>query len=138
MGVDHYRDPFDAYVMKFGRKYARGSDEYAHRRTLFEDRLETVRKHNARSDRLWEAETGMFADRTDVERAASYGWRRMASSATHGGNAHPTFAAGASLLETSEAPTTVDWRFLETSAQIIDQDSCGSCWAAITASVLEA
>jgi len=129
---------FDEYMLKFGRQYAKGSAEYSTRRALFERRSASVTAHNARQDRRWVAEVGMFADRTDPERAMFRGWRRTPETATHGGVIRSSFSSGSSLLETSAMPTTADWRFLETSNMIIDQSACGSCWAATTASVIEA
>jgi len=137
---DHAPNHFDGYVAKFGRHYRKGSKEYELRRELFEHRILKVNAHNARPDRLWNAEAGIFADRTEEERAAFRGWRRTSGVAEHGGTPRSNFGAGVSLLEMEdfvEAPE-VDWRFLTTSNQIIDQSACGSCWAATTASVLEA
>jgi cathepsin L len=134
------RDQFDGYMASFGRTYAKGSEEYELRRELYGHRLNEVSVHNSRPGRLWKAEAGVFADRTEEERAAARGWRRMHGIATQGGVLHSSSTSGVSLLETqdiAELPT-VDWRFLATSKQITDQSECGSCWAATTASTLEA
>lgn len=134
----HVQVEFDDYMIKFGRQYSKGSEEYAARRGLFEQRSAMVATLNARPNRKWKAEVGMFADRTEPERAMFRGWRRTPEFAKHGGVVRSSFSSGSSLLETASMPTSADWRFLDTSNMIIDQSACGSCWAATTASVIEA
>lgn len=137
--AQHETHTFDRYIETFGRRYERGSPEYDMRRPLFERRLAGVQNHNDQLGQRWFATAGAFADRTDMERAAVRGWRRMQGS-TRGGVQRSGFGGGASLLEVevSPLPPKADWRFLNTASNIIDQSDCGSCWAATTAATLEA
>lgn len=139
----HVVDRFDVYIKEYGREYENASPEYVKRRALFQRRFNNVQAHNAKAGRRWEAIAGIFADRTDAERAAVRGWRRSGDSTTQGGAMRPGFAAGASLLALEAepkvpVPKAVDYRFLQTASKVLDQGMCGSCWAATTATVLEA
>jgi cathepsin L len=140
---DPYALEFETYQKQHSRTYDHGSDEYWHRRGLFEKRNAAVKEHNARSDRLWEAVAGMFADWTEAERSRMLGYRRDVTSPTSGGNELPSAAAKERELlrpiqGNATLPDKFDWMHLRQARMVPDQQSCGSCWAVASKSTLEA
>eukprot|EP00928_Gymnodinium_smaydae_P013487 TRINITY_DN14916_c0_g2_i1.p2 TRINITY_DN14916_c0_g2~~TRINITY_DN14916_c0_g2_i1.p2 ORF type:complete len:393 (+),score=79.39 TRINITY_DN14916_c0_g2_i1:61-1239(+) len=126
---------FEDFVDTFGRTYARGSEEYQARAAAFQKRMEVIKRHNSRPNRLWTAGPSHLMDRTDEELNRMLGWRR---SAPEGGGEE----GGWSLLEESswtQAPLleTVDWRNLSTAYDTADQGECGSCWAVAAAGMMQ-
>lgn len=133
---------FESYQRKFNRKYEHGSEEYWHRRHLFEKRSAEVKAHNARRDRLWQAVAGRFADFTEEERASLRGYRHKPSPQSGGSELPPEVAAERELLRpilgNATMPAEFNWLHLKVAKHVPDQLQCGSCWAVAAKSVLDA
>jgi len=129
---------FDEFVTSFKRPYEKGSEEYALRRELFETRLLEISHKNRRPHRRWTAGVNGLTDRTDAELARLRGWRGSRSqrhrASLLGHNSAP--AKNASAPE--KLPKEVSWMHLKASQLILDQGSCGSCWAVVTANIVRA
>lgn len=125
---------FHDFIAKYGRSYTRGSEEYEMRHQIFQQQLEHIKNQNSRPDRLWTATINHFSDRSDAERARLRGWRRSPL------KAEDTAASLAQdmVMKGGPLPESIDWRHLAVAKDIPDQQSCGSCWAVATVSVLDA
>eukprot|EP00747_Dinoflagellata_sp_TGD_P165527 gnl/TRDRNA2_/TRDRNA2_186901_c0_seq1.p1 gnl/TRDRNA2_/TRDRNA2_186901_c0~~gnl/TRDRNA2_/TRDRNA2_186901_c0_seq1.p1 ORF type:complete len:511 (-),score=107.41 gnl/TRDRNA2_/TRDRNA2_186901_c0_seq1:179-1567(-) len=132
---DHVVTAFDEFRVNHGRKYEYGTDEYSDRLDLFHRRYNEVKEHNARQGNWWKT-LNHFADLTDSERAQWHGWRHMDGHRSGG-------SVVASLVafdddDSTEDPKEKDWTHLKAAKHMLDQGSCGSCWAIAGSSVLEA
>jgi len=110
---------------------------FQQRLALFRKQQEAVRQHNAQPHRSWTAALNRFADYTEEEFHALLGHKpsRISSSRS-------AVASSSSFLE--EQPqqalaAAVDWRSsLNSTADVKDQGSCGSCWAVAAVGAIEA
>jgi len=133
---------FESYQQRYSRNYEHGSTEYWLRRGLFEKRSAEVKAHNARSNRLWDAVAGRFADFTEEERASLRGYKHKASPRSGGAELPPRVAAERELLRpilgNVTLPLEFNWLNLTVAKHVPDQLQCGSCWALAAKSVLDA
>ena len=57
---------FEDFVQKYERQYSPGSEEYARRQALFEDRVTHIAIHNC-AEQLWKAQVNHLFDWTEEE-----------------------------------------------------------------------
>eukprot|EP00438_Fugacium_kawagutii_P007748 Skav221248 [mRNA] locus=scaffold1045:464025:483429:+ [translate_table: standard] len=125
---------FQDFMARHGRSYELNSQEYLERRELFAQRKTEVFQQNNRSSR-WTAGLNKFADFKPEELKALHGYKPS-----------QVRDSGLSLMQEEEShanlkvalPDEVDWRHLKDAAEIVDQGSCGSCWAISATTVLNA
>lgn len=135
---------FDDFLRRFGRNYSsqagltldlgRLFEEYLERRELFETRRAAVLLQNERASRRWTATINKFADFFANELQAMHGYKPRARA-----NGLSFAAQEEDHRGLKEAlPEQVDWRHLADAKEIVDQQSCGSCWAISATTVLNA
>jgi len=132
---------FHSFLGQHGRAYRRGSLEYERRLAVFARRAAEVKSHNARPGRLWTAGINLLSDRTKEELAQLRGWRGAATPGARQGAAGrstpSTFLSQRSKAKPMPNTTTFNWTHLQSLEQVIDQGSCGSCWAVASITVLQ-
>lgn len=132
---------FLSFMRKHGHDYLEGTQEYAARASLFQQRLEEVNRLNKLPDRLWTAGISWLSDRTDDELRTLRGWKGGVSPGRHAQKAGG-HGRGMGLLSingrTKPLPKEVSWTHLNASKTIRNQGSCGSCWAIASVTVLDA
>lgn len=138
------RTQFQQFVKKHGRNYLPGSSEYAERRALFEQHTAAVEAHNRRPNRSWTAGFSRLADRTDEELSALRGYTHGASPQQGAGGASTGrrvsfLSRSQNLADQLARPDTFTWKdALRSFDEVLDQSSCGACWAVATSKVLRA
>jgi len=130
---------FVAYMNEHGRSYKYGSAEFEERFDLFQSRMKEVESQNKRKSRSWTARINEFSDRTEAELEKLRGWH----GAVHSKDSvrKQQQEATSSLLEQQQAvlpDTWMNWTRLSSLRRAPNQESCGSCWAVASSTVLQA
>lgn len=129
----HYVDgaefpPFDQFIQKYKRKYARNSHDYQQRLAVYAQRQEEAQLHNSNPSRKWTAGVNYLWDWTESELDRLHGW-------------HPHAATDVmrrvALQQQGQLPRKVEWN-LNATKNIRTQGHCGSCWAVTAATLLDA
>ena len=108
-------------------------EEYLERREVFETRRAAVLLQNEKASR-WRATINKFTDFFAVELQTMHGYKLRARA-----NGLSFAAQEEDHRGLKEAlPEQVDWRHLADGKEVVDQQSCGSCWAISATSVLNA
>jgi cathepsin L len=129
---------FEEFVRAFGRDFRRSSPEYEQRRIVFDERLERIRVHNTRPERLWNAGINDLTDRTDSELSMLRGWRRSGHAPDEEDRRYATSFLQEQAEHNRKLPAQIDWAHLATFAEVPNQGPCGSCWAVAAGAMLQA
>jgi len=153
---------FSHYKTRFGRTYE--AEEHEMREQIFHKRLSQIEALNS-LERSWRAGVNHLTDRTETELNKIRGYRRhgrrtsmmQAQSFTDKGSScisssqkcHSTAGGGSccnGLIcgalgvceKIKKLPAEVDWsKVLKTGYHVVDQGSCGSCWAVAAQGTVE-
>eukprot|EP00933_Yihiella_yeosuensis_P071897 TRINITY_DN80141_c0_g1_i1.p1 TRINITY_DN80141_c0_g1~~TRINITY_DN80141_c0_g1_i1.p1 ORF type:complete len:519 (+),score=137.75 TRINITY_DN80141_c0_g1_i1:203-1759(+) len=125
---------FEDYLVKHGRSYQSGSDEYNTRKAAFEVQKQKVLAQNSRSDKSWIATINKFSDRTEAELKGTLGWKPSVGQQ----KGQSLLQEDTETMDLSAFPETVDWRHLSMAKEVPEQGSCGSCWAVSAIQTLNA
>jgi len=136
---------FDQFIQDYQRTYKHGSDEYQHRLALFQaslTRIDAVNANNKRESRSWVSGIHKYMDWTEAERKVMNGYKpsrnglhRMTALQSKE-QTHLRTSSHAQNGTTSHLPESYIWDQLE--LPIVNQGSCGSCWAISASEALEA
>lgn len=117
------------WMLSQGKVYSSPAEQ-AFRLGVFHKRLETIRAHNSDSTNTWEMGLNQFSDLTDEEFAAKYlGDKDEIDAAMIEGAEEHQF------LDGFTAPSEVS--HVKYVPKVLNQQSCGSCWAFGTAASAE-
>uniref|UniRef100_A0A0G4H8P6 Peptidase C1A papain C-terminal domain-containing protein n=1 Tax=Chromera velia CCMP2878 TaxID=1169474 RepID=A0A0G4H8P6_9ALVE len=121
---------FNSFKWKFNKVYA-DEAETEKRFKIFEKNLQWIEAHNAAHDHV-KLEINEFSDLTPEE----FDQRFMGFSPMDGTNGvHPTH--NLSSYSRDALPQSVDWNAKKCVNPVMDQSSCGSCWAFSAVGALE-
>jgi cathepsin L len=127
---------FDRYVKEYGKNYS--PEEIEHRRSVFEARLEQIKKHNQDSTKTWKNGINHFSDRTEEELKQLLGYRKeLAYLSKSQKEAKRYVSPFPKQLLNAPIPKHVDWREKGVVTAVKDQGQCGSCWTFGTAETVE-
>jgi len=127
---------FASFITMHKRTYSKGSEEYDLRHGIYKNRLREVQQHNRNPGRLWNAGINHLSDRTNAELARLRGLRAVKSKRSSGEVApHGAFLG---QVQSVVLPENKSYTNLHSVMEGVDQESCGSCWAVATATVLRA
>jgi len=135
---------FDRFIKDFQRSYEHGSDEYEHRLALFQQslaRIQTVNAKNQREGRSWFSGIHKFMDWTEAERKVMNGYKPSRTglhrmTALQSQQQTHLRASSYSMNRTNHLAESFEWDNLK--IPIVNQGSCGSCWAISASEALEA
>ena len=117
---------FDSFVKRHKKVYSSPS-ETEYRRSVFEQRLERIDRHNAKNS-SYKLGINKFSDLTFEEFKRFY----LSSTVLDNRGNHPAHP------DPIEKGKQVDWREKNVITRVKDQQSCGSCWAFSSTGALEA
>jgi len=128
---------FMTYMNEHGRNYKYGSAEFEERLNIFRSRMKEVEEQNKRWPRLWTAGINELSDLREAELEQLLGWHGAAHSED---SPHQQQEVASSLLEAQALPpdTWMNWTRLHSLRLAPNQESCGSCWAVASSTVLQA
>jgi len=135
---------FDQFVKDFGRTYKHGSDEYQHRLALFQSSLARIHAVNAKNEkegRSWSSGIHPFMDWSESERKVLNGYKPSRNrlhrmTALQSKQQVHLRASTQSFNKTTNLPDSYSWDSIH--LPIVNQGSCGSCWAISAVEALEA
>jgi len=129
---------FAAFIQQHGRTYHTSSEEYSTRFQHFKEQLAAVDAQNRNPGRSWTAAVNHLADRTPAELAVLRGYRRSPEGLASTG--HLGLAAtSARSIDVKKLPENFTWKgHLASMQDVLDQKSCGSCWAISSSTALRA
>jgi cathepsin L len=126
--------PWALYKRTYDKQYASDGEEMI-RRSIWEDNIDIIRKHNLEADLGLHTYTlGMnkYGDMTIKEFVKQMNGLDLSSNVSFSGTCDQ-YVAPANF----KRPDTVDWRTKGYVTPIKDQKQCGSCWAFSTTGSLE-
>jgi len=131
---------FHEYTRAHERAYRPGSPEYEQRREIYEQRVAEVQLQNSQPDRLWTAGINHLTDRTDEELERLRGYRHNArpEASVSGPAQLGLLSTSARSVNLDNLPSDFAWRHLQANRDIMDQLSCGACWAVAVSTVIRA
>jgi len=121
---------FEKYLTEYNKEYS--NDEYLFRKSIFETKLDSVRKHNQDKSQSWKKGINHMSDWTDVEFKRLLGYKKQLAYAS---KAKKTFTYP--KVNVKDLPKHVDWRDRAVLTAVKDQGQCGSCWSLGTAETVE-
>lgn len=129
-------DEFEAFVRKYDKHYE-SPEEEERRRHIFCDRLAWIKKRNSENHKYTVGVT-RFADLSPEEFRSAYGmpaeYKNASISEIWGGLEE---VKDPSLLRSTAAPSSVDWRREGAVSVVQNQGHCGACWTFATTGALE-
>jgi len=135
---DHrIEDKFGEFIQRHRRTYEVGASEYQQRLSLFADRVVEIEAHNAERQ-PWRAEVNNLADWTPEELAQLRGYRHLARE-EQAKRSLGLLGTETYSIRVAALPHDWTWRGrLQAMNDVLDQSSCGSCWAVASSVVLRA
>jgi len=138
---------FDSFIKDYSRTYKQGSAEYRHRLALFQSSLERIHVVNARNQkegRSWSSDIHPFMDWSEAERKVLNGYkpsrnglhRMTALQSKQQTHLRASTQYFNKTKTSTEMPQAHNWDSIH--LPIVNQGSCGSCWAISAVEALEA
>lgn len=137
---------FNQFIQDFGRTYKPGSAEYQHRLSLFQSsltRIDAVNAKNQREARSWSSGIHPFMDWSEAERKIMNGYKpsrnglhRMTALQSKQQTHLRAITQAFNKTLPSNMPESFSWDSIH--LPIVNQGSCGSCWAISAVEALEA
>jgi cathepsin L len=128
---------FESFMELHGRSYQRGSAEFEQRQALYQQRLSDAEVHNGSPEKTWVAGVNKLWDWTEGELQSLRGWDGAMMPDGHL-SSRSISQHGSFLQQTIDLPKEKVWDTLDTFSYTKNQQSCGSCWAIASSTVLEA
>lgn len=129
---------FSAFMQEHGRSYGQGSLEYHRRFAIFQQHKAAVHAQNSLPGKRWTAAVNSLADWTPEELKSLRGYRHGVRSSHASGGSLGLVSTGTYTFEADQLPKDFNWKHLNSMKDILNQGSCGSCWAVSSATTLRA
>jgi len=164
--ASRHAELFEEFKVAYGRSYSPGSDEHEMRLVLFGKAVAAVEEQNQRPGRLWNAAINALSDRTPEEISSLGGYQGKAGKHASEsfqtasllqqapskafqlpgqqlpllGHGSPSFLQATNRDEEIHGlPSDMAWTNLwTTQTEKVRNQNCANCWAAATATLVEA
>uniref|UniRef100_A0A7S1RV81 Peptidase C1A papain C-terminal domain-containing protein n=1 Tax=Alexandrium catenella TaxID=2925 RepID=A0A7S1RV81_ALECA len=127
---------FRRFVEDFQRTYEQGTEQWAMREALFNERILAMAEHNS-ADRSWKMDISKFMDYTEVEKQRQLGYTGGRSRKQESGGSESVALKRSSSLPSTFSVASEKAPRTKLLTIIRDQGNCGSCWAEAATSTFE-
>ena len=117
---------FVQHIAEYGKSYGT-KEEYQFRLALFAEKHAAIAEHNSENG-SFQLGHNQFSDWTDAEYKKLLGFKKRS---------HMVKSSNYTVLDTSNTPSSIDWRDRGAVNAVKNQGQCGSCWAFSATAAIE-
>lgn len=124
---------FINYIGQYQKQYST-KEEFIFRMKVFMDNAAMIEAHNSQNGAGYQLGINKFSDMTPEELKVRLGLNGTRSTSKNGKSGENSFI----IFNTTDLPSSVDWRPTGAVTKVYDQGSCGSCYAFSAVGAIEA
>jgi len=123
---------FINYIGQYQKQYST-KEEFLYRMKVFMDNAAMIEAHNSQNSASYQLGINKFSDMTPEELEVRLGLKGNRATSKMARSGENSFI----IFNTTDLPKSVDWRPTGAVTKVLDQGSCGSCYAISAVGAIE-